>query len=82
MKIELNKNTVLGVLPGTRPPELAWHRFNVSNSTGMVEHYINEELRATISTENFAEYNASQLNYDGITVAELDTISVPGGLEA
>ena len=81
MNIELNKDTVLGVMPGSKPPELAWHYFKVSNSTGIVEHYINDQLRAVISTDNFADYNARQINYDGITVAEIDSILVSGGPE-
>jgi hypothetical protein len=49
---------VLGVMPGTNPPELAWHEFK-EYSDG-VEHWIGEELRASIPQEHFEEYLQAQ----------------------
>lgn len=62
MKLKLNKNTVLGVLPGSNPPEMCWHEFKQFDTH--VDHYIEGQLRASIGNENFGEYVSTQSNFD------------------
>jgi len=76
MKIKLNKYHVLGTLPGSNPPQLAWHGFDVMNDSGMVEHRIDGNLRAQIETKNFKEYCATQTAFDGVEVSELKATTV------
>jgi hypothetical protein len=46
--------TVLGTMPGSYPPVLAWHRFEFRGDTA--EHFIDDELRATIARADFPAY--------------------------
>lgn len=62
MKLKINKTVVLGVLPGSNPPEMVWHEFKLLDHS--VEHYIEGKLRAEIANENFGEYVSTQNNFD------------------
>ena len=73
--VKINKPESLGVLPGSNPPVMAWHFFDVKKDSGMVSHFIDGELRANIAVENFADYVKNNVSIIGLEVTEEATIS-------
>jgi len=63
-KLVIVNPRLLGVLPGSQPPELAWHSFNVKSDG--VEHSVNEELRASVPLEHFDDYVKGQNSFTGL----------------
>lgn len=76
MNVTINKPVSMGTLPGSVPPALAWHRFEIHNDSGVVEHFIDDVKRAEISTENFAEYIDKNPSVIGLVVSVEKTPSV------
>ncbi len=68
MKIHIENTRTLGVMPGSNPPELAWHEFRAFDDG--VEHHVNDVLRASIPAEHFQEYFDAQDSVTGVVFTQ------------
>jgi hypothetical protein len=70
--------TVLGTLPGSYPPVLAWHRFEFRGDTA--EHFVDDVKRAEIARADFPAYldGAVSLPNVAINFPAVETVTAAG----